>query len=339
MYALPRAALFALAPERSHDLTLAALRLYGELPGPIRPLNGIPRRCFGLDFDNPVGLAAGLDKNAEAVLGLARLGFAFVEVGTVTPRPQPGNAQPRLFRLPSRGALINRMGFNNAGVRAMVRRLQRLRDGGRLTRTRLGVNLGKNRGTALAGAAADYCACLGAVHPHADYVTLNLSSPNTPGLRALQSGAALVRLLEPVRELSARLDGSSGRRVPLLLKVAPDLQPEDVEDLCAAVKRFAIDGLIATNTTVARPGVEDHPLAGEAGGLSGEPLAPLSLTLVRTLRERLPELPIIGAGGIHSGASGAAMLRAGADLLQIYTGLIYRGPALVRELAELPPAP
>ncbi len=336
MYPLLRTLLFALEAETSHHVAIAGLGAYGHLPGRVAPLPGRPRRLMGLTFANPVGLAAGLDKDGRAVEGLARLGFGFVEVGTVTPRPQPGNPSPRLFRLPEARALINRMGFNNEGVDAMVRRLEAVRRRGRLRGTILGVNVGKNKDTPLEDAAADYQRCMEAVFPYADYLTLNLSSPNTPGLRTLQSEDSLAPLLERVKETQQRLAQRHGRRVPILLKIAPDLAPDEVTVVARSLLRFEVEGVIATNTTVARPGVERLARAGEAGGLSGAPLHPLALRTVAQLREALAgRLPIIGVGGIVDAAGGEAMLAQGADLLQIYTGFIYRGPALVRELARL----
>jgi len=335
-YDLLRSLLFTLDAERSHDVALAALRGYGRLPGQPRPLPGRPRQLCGLTFPNAVGLAAGLDKEARAIAGLARLGFGHIEVGTVTPQPQPGNPRPRLFRLPAARALINRMGFNSGGVAALAQRLDQLRAADCLRGTVVGVNVGKNKDTPLERAAADYVAGMTAVYGAADYLTLNLSSPNTPGLRTLQSAAALGPLLAEVREAGARLAARHGRRVPVLLKIAPDLVREDLEIIAVAVRAEGIDGLIATNTTITRPGLEGEPLAAEAGGLSGAPLKPLARATVATMRELVgPALPVIGVGGLQSAADGSAMLAAGADLLQIYTGFIYRGPALIRELAPL----
>jgi dihydroorotate dehydrogenase len=336
MYPMLRSLLFALDPEASHELALASLEAYGRLPGAIGPLPGRPRQLMGLTFANPAGLAAGLDKDARAVEGLARLGFGFVEVGTVTPLPQPGNPRPRLFRVPEAEALINRMGFNNRGVAAMAERLAALRQRDRLGATLVGVNVGKNKDTPLEDAADDYVRCMDAVYEFADYLTLNLSSPNTPGLRSLQSEEALAPLLDRVRNAQERLAALHRRRVPLLVKVAPDLAVEDVGVIAGAISRFEIDGVIATNTTITRPPVVPPAVAAEAGGLSGVPLHPLALQTVRELRRTLPEtVPVIGVGGIIDASGGRAMLEHGADLLQVYTGFIYRGPTLVRELARL----
>ncbi len=336
MYSLLRPLLFALDAETAHAVAMWGLRMLAAMPGRIQPGAGAARQVLGMEFANPVGLAAGLDKDARAVEGLARLGFAFIEVGTVTPRPQPGNPKPRLFRIPESAALINRMGFNNLGVVEMTRRLERLRRRDRLGPTRVGVNVGKNRDTPLDAAGADYAACMKAVYPFADYLTLNLSSPNTPGLRTLQSGEALAGLLEQIRNTQEQLAGQHGRRVPVLVKVAPDLGAEDLRIIAHALLQFEVDGVIATNTTISRPGLESHPLAAETGGLSGGPLLPLALDVVGQLRRLLgPAVPIIGVGGIMDDDDGRAMLSRGADLLQIYTGLIYRGPNLVRALSQL----
>jgi dihydroorotate dehydrogenase len=340
MYPLLRSLLFSLDAETSHEVTMAALRLYGALPGfqPGASQAGreTARQLMGMEFAHPVGLAAGLDKDARAVEGLARLGFSFIEVGTVTPQPQPGNPRPRLFRLPEASALINRMGFNNLGMLEMSRRLEALRRRDRLGSTRVGINVGKNKDTPLDVAAADYTACMETLYPYADYLTLNLSSPNTPGLRTLQAGDALATLLERIKDCQAKLAQQHGRRVPVLLKVAPDLALEDLETIARQLVAFEIDGVIATNTTISRPGLQSHPLASEAGGLSGSPLLPLALDVVGQLRQLLgPDVPLIGVGGIMDAEDGRTMLARGADLLQIYTGLIYRGPALVRALSRL----
>ena len=326
--------LHALPPELAHDVAIAGLQVLGALPGIIRPHESVSRKLFGCEFVNPIGLAAGLDKNAKAVAGLARLGFGFVEVGTVTPRPQPGNPQPRLFRLPEHQALINRMGFNNDGVVAMVRRLDKLRNQNRLEGTIIGVNLGKNKDTPLPEAVDDYIKGMGQLHTLADYFTLNLSSPNTPGLRQLQHGDELSKLLEQVMETQQRL-ASAGVVTPVLLKVAPDLNDEDIDQIAQQVVRHKLDGLIATNTTLDRRVVQGHPLSEQAGGLSGAPLTEVSCGVVRKFRERLPQgLPIIGVGGIGSIQDAQNMLNAGANLLQIYSSFIYQGPNLVRSLTH-----
>ena len=326
--------LHALPPELAHDVAIAGLQVLGALPGIIRPHESVSRKLFGCEFVNPIGLAAGLDKNAKAVAGLARLGFGFVEVGTVTPRPQPGNPQPRLFRLPEHQALINRMGFNNDGVVAMVRRLDKLRNQNRLEGTIIGVNLGKNKDTPLPEAVDDYIKGMGQLHTLADYFTLNLSSPNTPGLRQLQHGDELSKLLEQVMETQQRL-ASAGVVTPVLLKVAPDLTDEDIDQIAQQVVRHKLDGLIATNTTLDRRVVQGHPLSEQAGGLSGAPLTEVSCGVVRKFRERLPQgLPIIGVGGIGSIQDAQNMLNAGANLLQIYSSFIYQGSNLVRILTR-----
>ena len=326
--------LHALPPELAHDVAIAGLQVLGALPGIIRPHESVSRKLFGCEFVNPIGLAAGLDKNARAVAGLARLGFGFVEVGTVTPRPQPGNPQPRLFRLPEHQALINRMGFNNDGVVAMVRRLDKLRNQNRLEGTIIGVNLGKNKDTPLPEAVDDYIKGMGQLHTLADYFTLNLSSPNTPGLRQLQHGDELSKLLEQVMETQQRL-ASAGVVTPVLLKVAPDLNDDEIDQIAQQVVRHKLDGLIATNTTLDRRVVQGHPLSEQAGGLSGAPLTEVSCGVVRKFRERLPQgLPIIGVGGIGSIQDAQNMLNAGANLLQIYSSFIYQGPNLVRSLTR-----
>lgn len=338
MFNLLRPLLFSLDEELTHDLSITAIGCFGRAPGLIRPASGSGRagrgiELMGLKFPNRVGLAAGLDKDAEAVEGLARLGFGFVEVGTVTPRPQSGNPKPRLFRLPEHQAIINRMGFNNAGVAAMVRRLEGVRRRDRLRGTLVGVNVGKNKDTPLAAAVTDYVTCIQAVYPLADYLTLNLSSPNTPGLRQLQSGDELSRLLDGVVECRDRLTTQHGRRVPLLVKVAPDLQSDDVAAIAQAITSYGIDGVIATNTTLSRDGVAGSRHAEQAGGLSGAPLTRLARDKVGEFRSALGErFPVVGVGGIVDAASGEAMLDAGADLLQIYSGFIYHGPALIRSL-------
>ena len=303
--------------------------------GPGVPHPGRRVQAFGLDFANPVGLAAGLDKNARAIAGFARMGFGFVEVGTVTPRPQPGNPKPRMFRLPAHGALINRMGFNNLGAEQMRYEIERARARGWCDRIVLGVNLGKNKDTPLEEADNDYLIGMRRLHDLADYFTLNLSSPNTPGLRTLQSGAALAGLLGRVKEEQQLLARGGGRAVPLLVKVAPDLAQEDVEIIAEQVALAQIDGVIATNTTIARDAVAGTRHADEAGGLSGPPVQAMSLATVRAFRKLLPSgVPIVGVGGLDCPVAAQAMLNAGANLLQIYTSFIYRGPKLVRDIVE-----
>lgn len=335
LYPLARRLLFTLDAERAHAVTLAALdrlersglrRLF------VNPVAALPTKALGLSFPNPVGLGAGLDKNGEHIDALFGLGFGFVEIGTVTPRPQPGNPAPRLFRLPRHRALINRMGFNNHGVDALVRNVGRARRKGDGI---LGINIGKNKDTPNEQAAQDYLHCLEKVYPLADYVTVNISSPNTAGLRELQEEQALRQLVGSLREAQERLAGMHGRRVPMLVKVAPDLSDADIGAAARVLADLGVDGVIATNTTVSRAGVQDDPLAGETGGLSGAPLIGQSTLVLRRLRTRLPErIPLIGVGGILSGADAAAKTAAGAQLVQCYSGLIYRGPDLIGECVE-----
>lgn len=324
--------LLSLPPERSHDLAIAGLKGAALLPGRVSPLPGRSTTILGKPLRNPVGLAAGLDKNAEAVLGLARCGFGFVEVGTVTPRAQPGNPQPRLFRLPEHKALINRMGFNNDGMQAMARRLARVRSSNKLCGTLLGVNLGKNKDTPNEDAASDYLKGMECLHGYADYFTINLSSPNTPGLRSLQHGDALRSLLSRLKERQLQLAGQS-QPVPLMLKVAPDLSSDDIAQIAEQVVACAFDGVIATNTTLSREAVAEHPHAMETGGLSGQPLADRSVEVVRQLRSVLPEdMALVGVGGISTESQARDMLQAGAQALQIYTSFIYNGPKMVHKL-------
>jgi dihydroorotate dehydrogenase len=336
-YALTRPFLFGLDAERAHELTLDAI---AALQGtPLQRLWGQPRvddpvELAGLKFRNRIGLAAGLDKNGRCIDGFGAMGFGFVEVGTVTPKAQPGNPKPRLFRLPQARALINRLGFNNDGLAAFVdhvRRSQSFRTHGGV----LGLNIGKNAATPIERAADDYLLGLEGVFPHADYVTVNVSSPNTQNLRSLQSDAALDALLSALEARRAALTRAQRRRVPLMLKVAPDLDETQLRLIATTVKRHGIDGVIATNTTVARDAVQGLPHALEAGGLSGAPLFEPSNRAIRVLRAELGgAVPIIGVGGVLSGADACAKLDAGADLVQIYTGLIYKGPALVDECAR-----
>jgi dihydroorotate dehydrogenase len=332
IYGLAREALFALDPELSHDLTLALLARAPRLA--TAPFQGRvpdePVELMGLRFRNRVGLAAGLDKNGDAIEAFDRLGFGFIEVGTVTPRPQPGNPKPRLFRLPAHRALINRLGFNNKGVDHLVARAQESS-----CRAVLGINIGKNADTPVEAAAADYEHCLRKVYPWAGYVTVNISSPNTRNLRDLQERERLQPLLDGLRRARDALAQRHGRRVPLLVKVAPDLDEAALAAVAGTARELDIDGLIATNTTIQRPGLKGVPRAAEPGGLSGAPLRPLALAALRSLRAQLgPDFPLLGVGGILSGGDAAERRAAGADLVQIYTGFIYRGPALVAECAR-----
>lgn len=333
LYRLTRPLLFALDAERAHDAGFAALEIAsrGGIAGLLygRRVPASPRRIMGLDFPNPVGLAAGLDKNGAHIAALSRLGFGFIEVGTITPRPQPGNPRPRLFRIPQAQALINRMGFNNVGVDALLENLRRSS-----YRGVLGINIGKNFDTPIERAVDDYLICLRKVYPFASYVAVNVSSPNTQNLRSLQQAPALEKLLAAVAEERMQLAREHGRRVPLAVKIAPDLEPREIADIAALLIAHGIDAAIATNTTVSRAGVETLPGGGETGGLSGAPLRKRSTDVIRLLAAALGgRLPIIGVGGILRGEDALEKARAGADLVQLYTGLIYRGPELVRETA------
>lgn len=334
MYGLFRPLLFQLDAERAHGAALSALEMAyrtGTSALLAARANPFPTRAFGLTFPNPVGLAAGLDKNGEHIDALLALGFGFVEIGTVTPRPQEGNPQPRLFRLPEHEAIINRMGFNNAGLDAVVRNVERAKRRGGL----LGINIGKNKDTANAEAVRDYMSCLQQVYPLADYVTVNISSPNTTGLRELQEEQALRRLIGALREGQEKFAAQHGKRTPMLVKVAPDLGDADIDSIARVLTDLNIDGVIATNTTVARTNIAGHPLAAEAGGLSGAPVMDKSTAVLRMLRTRLPEtIPLIGVGGILGAPDAAKKLAAGATLLQVYTGLIYRGPSIIAECVD-----
>ena len=333
MYDLLRSLMFRLPAETSHDLALdmigaaGRLRLADKL---VRPVPSQPVQVMGLTFDNPVGLAAGLDKNAVAVDGLAAMGFGSIEVGTVTPRPQPGNPKPRLFRLTEQLAIINRFGFNNQGVDAMLERLDGVRYQGVL-----GINIGKNAVTPVENAVDDYLYCLRKVYDRASYVTVNLSSPNTPGLRTLQYGEALKALLGQIKQCQQQLAAERGRYVPIAIKIAPDMTAEEVTLVGATLLEEGMDAVIATNTTLDRSAVADSPYANEAGGLSGAPLTDMSTEVIRLLADELKgRMPIIGVGGIFSGADAADKIAAGASLVQLYSGFIYRGPELVRECAD-----
>lgn len=335
-YGLARPFLFGLDPETAHELTMHSLARLQGTPLEWAYCNGLvddPLELAGLKFPNRIGLAAGLDKNARCIDGLGAMGFGFVEVGTVTPKAQPGNPKPRMFRLPKANALINRLGFNNDGLDAFVANVQRasFRQKGRI----LGLNIGKNAATPIEDATRDYLTCLDGVYPDADYVTVNISSPNTKNLRALQSDEALDGLLGAIAQRRAVLARQHQRRVPLFVKIAPDLDEAQVEVIAATLKRHAMDGVVATNTTISREAVKGLPHAEEAGGLSGAPVFEASNRVIAQLRTALGKgFPIIGVGGVLSGADAVAKIRAGADLVQIYTGLIYKGPDLVREAAQ-----
>jgi dihydroorotate dehydrogenase len=334
-YTLARPLLFALDAEAAHELTIAGLHHFGCLLPEPPASHDAPVRVMGLDFPNRVGLAAGLDKNGEAIDGLAKLGFGFLEIGTVTPRPQPGNPKPRLFRLPEQQAIINRMGFNNHGVDALLDNVRAAKYKGIL-----GINIGKNADTPIERAADDYLACLDKVYALASYITVNISSPNTKNLRQLQGEDELDALLGALKARQTQLADKHGRHVPLALKIAPDLDTEQIAQIATALRRHRIDAVIATNTTLGRTGVETSRHAQEAGGLSGAPVFEKSTAVVRALAQALAgELPIIAAGGILSGEQARAKLTAGAQLVQIYSGLIYRGPELIEECVTATRAP
>jgi dihydroorotate dehydrogenase len=348
-YALTRPLLFGLDPETAHELTLDNIARFQH-----SPLSCLwsesriddPVTVAGLRFPNRVGLAAGLDKNARCIDGLSAMGFGFVEVGTVTPKGQPGNPRPRMFRIPERNALINRLGFNNEGLIAFVTNVQkaRFRSKGGASPMLLGLNIGKNAATPIEQATSDYLTCLDGVYPHADYVTVNISSPNTKNLRSLQSDEALDALLGAVMERRELLAQRYGKQAPVFLKIAPDLDETQIGVIAATLLRYGSDtagqpnqrlGVIATNTTLSRDAVAGLAHAEEAGGLSGAPVLAASNRVIRLLRGALGEgFPIIGVGGVLSGDDAVSKVRAGADLVQIYTGLIYKGSALVREAAQ-----
>ncbi|WP_136414444.1 MULTISPECIES: quinone-dependent dihydroorotate dehydrogenase [Oxalobacteraceae] len=335
LYALARPFLFSLDPETAHNFTLPALKRAASLgltqliarPAPD------PRTVMGINFPNPVGLAAGLDKDGGYIDGLAALGFGFIEVGTVTPRAQPGNPQPRIFRLPKARAVINRMGFNNGGVDAFVANVQ----ASKFYQNKegiLGLNIGKNADTPIERAAEDYLHCLEKVYPYASYVTVNISSPNTKNLRQLQGGSELDALLSQLKDAQHRLADRHMRYVPIALKIAPDIDSEQIKTIASALLRHKMDAVIATNTTITRDAVKGLPHAEETGGLSGAPVFEPSNKVIRGLKAELGDaIPIIGVGGILSGQDAQAKIDAGASLVQLYTGLIYRGPALVTECA------
>jgi dihydroorotate dehydrogenase len=335
-YSLARPFLFGLDPETAHELTLQSLARLQGTPLQWAYCNAMvqdPVGLAGLKFPNRVGLAAGLDKNARCIDGLAGLGFGFIEVGTVTPKGQPGNPKPRMFRLPQANALINRLGFNNDGLEAFIANVKRssFRERGRV----LGLNIGKNASTPIEKAVGDYIACLEGVYPYANYVTVNISSPNTANLRSLQSDEALDGLLGAIAQRRQALAREHGRRVPIFVKIAPDLDAGQVDIIAATLERHGMDGVVATNTTINRDAVKGLPHAEEAGGLSGAPVLEASNRVIGQLRAALgKKFPIIGVGGVMSAQDAVSKIRAGADVVQIYTGLIYRGPQLVFDAAH-----
>jgi dihydroorotate dehydrogenase len=334
MYDRIRPLLFALDAETAHRWTLYGLGV-AQRSGLMRlaahpPPENLPVHAFGIEFPNPVGLAAGLDKNGEHLDALGALGFGYIEIGTVTPKPQPGNPRPRMFRLPGHEAIINRLGFNNQGVDALLRNVQQAN-----WRGVLGINIGKNAGTPNERALDDYLYCLERVYPLASYITVNISSPNTRGLRELQGADELPRLLGALRERQEQLATQHQVRKPLLLKIAPDLDDAQMDTIARAVLDAGVDGLICTNTTIDRSAIAGESQANEAGGLSGKPLFELSTEVLRGMARRLGgRIPLIGVGGILSGSDAVEKLSAGAALVQIYTGMVYRGPWLLTECVQ-----
>lgn len=331
-YPLLKPCLFRLDAERAHTLTVKMMIIAHKLGMLKSVVSGTPqtRQVMGLTFPNMLGLAAGMDKSASAVEAWGALGLGSVEVGTLTPRPQPGNPKPRLFRLPEHEALINRMGFNNPGIQSAVKKLQNRR-----TKAVVGVNIGKNFDTPNENAVSDYLICLKAAYPVADYIAVNISSPNTKGLRDLQAEDAMRALIFALKKEQAVLKQEHGRQVPLLVKIAPDLNDMQIEALARVFNEQGIDGVIATNTTIDRTAVAGHRLENEAGGLSGAPVRERSTLVLQAFRMLLKEqIPLVGVGGILCGADAAEKVKAGAALVQVYSGLVYRGPALVREVLE-----
>jgi len=338
LYSVARNFLFLLDPETGHDLALNFLAASSQFDLTARLIRckyakqvpELPTRIMGIDFPNPVGLAAGLDKNAEAVDALNSFGFGWLELGTVTPQPQPGNPRKRIFRIPSKNAIINRLGFNSVGLTKFIENLKMHRSTGLI-----GINIGKNASTPLEKAEEDYQTGMSAVYPMADYITINISSPNTKDLRRLQSTDYLNDFLRFIKTHQSRLADQHGQYVPIALKIAPDLNELEIEMISKALTAHRIDAVIATNTTVSRPNIESLQISKEVGGLSGAPLRPMATRVIENLYTCLQgEIPIIGVGGIISAEHAWEKLRAGADLVQIYSGLIYRGPALVREIVS-----
>lgn len=330
LYSLARPLLFSLAPERAHELTLSLLKSGHKMGLMRQQVAAKPVTCMGIEFPNPVGLAAGLDKNGAYIDALADLGFGFIEIGTITPRPQVGNPHPRLFRLPQANAIINRMGFNNDGVDKLIENVKAAKFKGVL-----GINIGKNADTPVEKAVDDYLICLEKVYNYASYITVNISSPNTKNLRSLQSGDALTELLQTLKQRQLALAEEQQHYVPLVLKVAPDLEPSDIEFIAQQLLQFKIDGLIVTNTTLSREGVEHLPHGDEAGGLSGAPVFEKSTACLAAFAKILEgKIPLIGVGGILSGEQAVAKRNAGATLVQVYSGLVYTGPELVKDCVD-----
>ena len=324
-YYLARPLLFRLDPEKAHDLTLGALARFPTIMP--KGQGGQPVELLGLTFPNRLGLAAGLDKNGVAISAFDRSGLGFIEIGTVTPRPQPGNDRPRLYRLPEHQAIINRMGFNNDGIDALIARVTATPR----PRAILGITLGKNKNTPNEQALDDYLIGIQKAWAHADYLAINISSPNTAGLRDLQHGAALRTLLTGIKSEQQRLAASTQKHVPIVVKIAPDLDDDALNDLLDTIAACGIDGIIATNTTLDKSAVASHPNGSEQGGLSGAPLTTRATAILTKIRARLPSIPLIAAGGVMSAADMQTKLDAGAALVQIYTGLIYHGPQLIRD--------
>nr|WP_174506153.1 quinone-dependent dihydroorotate dehydrogenase [Acinetobacter sp. Marseille-Q1620] len=325
LYSLARPLLFSLAPERAHELTLSLLKKAHKVGAMRQDVAAKPVTCMGIEFPNPVGLAAGLDKNGAYIDALAGLGFGFIEIGTITPRPQAGNPKPRLFRLPEAKAIINRMGFNNDGVDQLIENVKAAKFKGIL-----GINIGKNADTPVDDAVSDYLICLEKVYNYASYITVNISSPNTKNLRSLQSGHALTELLETLKKRQLELAEEHKHYVPLVLKVAPDLSEQDIQFIADQLLQFKIDGLIVTNTTLSRDGVENLPYGNETGGLSGAPVFEKSTACLAAFAQQLNgQIPLIGVGGILAGEQALAKQQAGAMLVQIYSGMIYTGPSLI----------
>lgn len=330
MYSLARPLLFSLAPERAHELTLSMLKSAHKMGAIRQTVAAKPVTCMGIEFPNPVGLAAGLDKNGAYIDALAGLGFGFIEIGTITPKPQEGNPKPRLFRIPQAKAIIKRMGFNNDGVDQLVENVKAAKFKGIL-----GINIGKNATTPVEDAVSDYLVCLEKVYNYASYITVNISSPNTKNLRSLQSGHALTELLETLKKRQLELAEELQHYVPLVLKVAPDLEASDIEFIASQLLQFKIDGLIVTNTTLSREGVEGLPFGDEAGGLSGAPVFEKSTACLAAFSKILQgKIPLIGVGGILSGEQAVAKQQAGASLVQIYSGMIYTGPTLIKDCVD-----